>query len=216
VIILNKVDLASLGPVCDLEDAIRDLAPGARTLRARFGQVPPEAVLDVAVAAGLGPGQDASEAAEGGGAAAGEEAVAAAGGRDGREGGHPASVVGEVGFLSHEGPVAVPRQAVANGSSGARRAAGWRRRAGAAAGGSAAANNADGADRTAAGGATLSIGHHYSPMATPAAALGHRGFATVSAVLEDAPLCMACFACWVREQLLPTQGKAWPLGATRQ
>jgi hypothetical protein len=215
LVVLNKVDLATLGAVCDLEDTVRSLAPGARTLRCRFGGVPPEAVVDVAVAAGGGAegAEGAEEEEKGGGGAAAAGDGGAGGAAGGGKGGSVAtSVVGEVGFLSHEGPAPSAPRGPGGGAAGApRRAPGWRRRAG---GSDAAAAAAAGGG---AGGAAGIIGPRPTRMA-PAGAPGaaqHRGFATVSVMEEGAPLCMACFGAWVTGRLLasPGEGAAGGLGA---
>jgi len=39
IVVLNKCDLPTLGVISDVEDAVRQLAPHACVLRARFGQV---------------------------------------------------------------------------------------------------------------------------------------------------------------------------------
>lgn len=39
VVVINKCDLVTLGAVAGLEDALQGLVPGARVLRARWGQV---------------------------------------------------------------------------------------------------------------------------------------------------------------------------------
>ena len=39
VVVINKCDLVGLGAVAGLEDALQGLVPGARVLRARWGQV---------------------------------------------------------------------------------------------------------------------------------------------------------------------------------
>jgi G3E family GTPase len=39
VVVINKCDLASLAGLSGVEDLVQRMAPGVRTLRARFGQV---------------------------------------------------------------------------------------------------------------------------------------------------------------------------------
>lgn len=39
VVVINKCDLASLASLSGVEDLVQEMAPGVRTLRARFGQV---------------------------------------------------------------------------------------------------------------------------------------------------------------------------------
>ncbi|KAF8063826.1 yciC [Scenedesmus sp. PABB004] len=103
VAVLNKCDLASLGDVAAVEDAVQRLAPGVRMLRARFGQVPPEFLLELEVE----QEEEAPPPARGGAASP-----------------PPGSVHGALGFLSHEpiiqGGVHRPR---APGAGSARRAA---------------------------------------------------------------------------------------------
>ncbi|KAI8463796.1 MAG: CobW/HypB/UreG, nucleotide-binding domain-containing protein [Monoraphidium minutum] len=193
VVVINKADLATLGMAADLEDAVRRLAPSARLMRARFGRVPVEALLDAAAPGG--GGQDQPEAAGGGqqgqqreGGA--EDAAAAGGGGDGGGGRAAASVVGEVGFLSHEG-FALPRHHAAAGP--AAHAAGGRRRP------RAAVAAAGGCGHGAAGA-------HGAPAASAAAAARHSAFDTLSVVVDESPLCMACFQRWVVAALLPAPG----------
>ncbi|KAG2450152.1 hypothetical protein HYH02_000254 [Chlamydomonas schloesseri] len=94
VVVLNKCDLLAGGPrgcgggglgaLSDLEDALSDMAPGVRVVRARYGEVPLTTVLDVVpVEAAAAPPTSASGAPEG-----------AANGGGGSGGGE--------GFMSHE------------------------------------------------------------------------------------------------------------------
>eukprot|EP00198_Chlamydomonas_reinhardtii_P013938 XP_001703275.1 predicted protein [Chlamydomonas reinhardtii] len=93
VVVLNKCDLVAggtgsgLGAMSDLEDALSDMAPGVRVVRARYGEVPLTTVLDVV------PVEAAAAAAQAPAAAATSAATNAAGGGGGG---------GGEGFMSHE------------------------------------------------------------------------------------------------------------------
>ncbi|GLC44351.1 hypothetical protein PLESTB_000479000 [Pleodorina starrii] len=92
VVVVNKCDLMApgaggvgaggggLGALADLEDLIEEMAPGVRLVRARYGEVPLTAVLDVEPVA-------ASDAAGGGGGGSGGAGSGGGGGG---------------GFMSHE------------------------------------------------------------------------------------------------------------------
>jgi G3E family GTPase len=54
LIVINKADLVGLRAMSDLEDRIAALAPHIRMVRTRFGQLPLEAVMDVAQVAPAG------------------------------------------------------------------------------------------------------------------------------------------------------------------
>jgi G3E family GTPase len=205
LVVLNKVDLAGLAATSDLEDAVRQLAPGARALRARFGQVPVEAVLDTAgrggeLAAAPPPQQQQQQKEETGSST---EAAASA---------QPSSVVGEVGFLSHEGPI---HQQQRRGPSQQRpalvhRSGGWRRQQHLQQQQQDVVNGSKEHAHPDYDHSSSSHGHHAHAHANGhhagSAASRDVGFETVSLAFDEGPLCMACYQLWVRQQLLNAEG----------
>lgn len=102
LVVLNKCDLAGLGAISGLEDRLHALVPGVRLLRARFGQVPLEAVLDVDLEGCASLSTDGISDNEGG--STGAEPQSSSWAHDGGTSTRPASsAAGEVAFLSHEG-----------------------------------------------------------------------------------------------------------------
>ncbi|GBF97109.1 hypothetical protein Rsub_10120 [Raphidocelis subcapitata] len=191
VVVLNKVDLASMGAVCDLEDAVRALAPGARPLRCRFGQVEAGALLDL-----TGGGRGGQQGHAHPHHQQHQQQQAEEEGKRGREG--QSSAVGEVGFLSHEGQVTQavgPRGGGGGGAAAvARREGGWRHGA------------RQGGERPVGDGGGDDSGHDHGRGVHSHGSHDHSSFATLSFQMADAPLCMACFQVWVSEQLLATPG----------
>ncbi len=238
VVVLNKCDVATLSAISDVEDRLQALAPGIRLLRARFGQVPLEAVLDVEV----------QQAQEGAGAASSGN-LPASGTAEAGSDYASSSAAGEVAFLSHEGFLGQPpqgqRQKHTGGSAGSPSnciycmdecpcetlpcwPAVWGQCVAARAQPILPTTSCCGwASRGPCFGLTapyfaLCTGVRRKRPAVPAASGRapegthtdhqhrhsdlHRGFQSVS-VVQEAPLCMACFQRFVQQHLVHAEGE---------
>ncbi|WIA21989.1 hypothetical protein OEZ85_004344 [Tetradesmus obliquus] len=177
VAVLSKCDLATLAGVAAVEDRLQQLAPGLRMLRARFGQVPPEALLDIDL-----PDEEQQQQQQQDGSSGPQAA--------------PASVQGEIGFLSHEPVVAgtASRRARQPGIASIRRA------------NAAAAANGTGSQQQQQQQQQQQAGLPHHPHSHPQQRSQHSHFASV-AFTAGAPLCMACFQCFTAARLLTAQGR---------